>query len=70
MYVLPNLRGYQIRQGTITLASGAKTHQLFKVPIEELSAWDAAHDDSGRSLSHEGSLEQSSDASNTVVEKA
>jgi len=70
IYVLPNMRGYRIRQGIITLESGAKTHQLLKIPVEELSAWDATHDASGRSLRDEDGLEQRSDATNTVIEKA
>ncbi|XPS81088.1 hypothetical protein M3J09_013031 [Ascochyta lentis] len=59
IYVIPKVRGYRIRQGLITLDSGARSHKLFKVPIDELAAWDATHDAVGRELADGGSPGQS-----------
>ncbi|KAH6633472.1 amino acid permease-domain-containing protein [Boeremia exigua] len=69
LYVLPNFRGYRIRQGIITLDSGAKTHKLFKVPVGELSAWDATHDALGRELNDAGSSDQDVQVGESVKDK-
>lgn len=70
IYVVPKIRGYRIRQGIITLDSGAKTHKLFKVPIAELAAWDASHDALGRELDDGSSTEQVVQLDEKTVEKA
>ncbi|WVR04209.1 hypothetical protein IAU60_001209 [Kwoniella sp. DSM 27419] len=48
---LPKLGGYQLRQTVVTLPDGALTHKMIRVKNEEVDAWDAKHDPSGRSLS-------------------
>jgi hypothetical protein len=51
MYVLPYLGKYSVRQETIFLDSeGTNTHTLVKVPNDEVAAWDAAHDPTGKAL--------------------
>jgi hypothetical protein len=67
--VIPKVRGYQIRQSIIVLDSGAKTHKLVRVPIAELSAWDATHDASGRALGDGDSSEQSVQVEQTITDK-
>lgn len=68
--MIPKVRGYRIRQGVITLDSGAKTHKLFKIPVAELGAWDATHDALGRDLNDGGNSDQSVQVDHTVSEKA
>lgn len=46
--LLPKWRGYALRQEVLSLDNGAQTHQLVKVPIEEIEVWDASHDALGR----------------------
>jgi hypothetical protein len=70
IYVVPKVRGYRIRQGVVTLDSGAKTHKLFKVPLAELAAWDATHDALGRTLDDGGSSEQSVQVGEKITDKA
>jgi len=48
--ILPKLRGYRFRQEVIGLDGGAQTHRLVKVPVAELSEWDASHDAVGRAI--------------------
>ena len=49
MYILPYLGKYTVRQETIYLdGEGTNTHHLVKVPNEKVSAWDAAHDATGK----------------------
>ena len=50
IFVIPRLRGYQIRQIVILLENGAQTHQIVKVPNEEIERWDATHDAAGREI--------------------
>jgi hypothetical protein len=51
MYVLPYLGKYSVRQETIFLdGEGTNTHTLVKVPNDEVAAWDAAHDPTGKAL--------------------
>lgn len=69
IYVIPRVRGYRIRQGVITLDSGAKTHNLIKVPVSELSTWDATHDALGRRVDDADSSDQSVEAGERISEK-
>lgn len=46
--MIPKWRGYQLRQEVIKLANGAQTHEIKKVPNEELAEFDATHDATGR----------------------
>jgi hypothetical protein len=49
MYVLPHFGKYTVRQETIFLDNeGTNTHRLVRVPNHELTAWDAAHDATGK----------------------
>ena len=53
--LIPKVRGYRIRQVVINVDDGAaQTHQLLKVPVEELAEWDATHDAVGRILGGRG----------------
>ncbi|KAJ8110959.1 hypothetical protein OPT61_g6335 [Boeremia exigua] len=69
IYVLPKVRGYRIRQGVITLDSGAKTHKLFKVPVAELAEWDATHDALGHTLNDASSSEHGVQVGKSVTDK-
>lgn len=49
MYVVPRLGGYQLRPEVLHVDDhGAVTHQLVKVPLNELDEWDREHDEAGR----------------------
>ncbi|KXJ87303.1 amino acid permease-domain-containing protein [Microdochium bolleyi] len=50
MFVWPKFRGYRIRPEVLddVDSRGANTHRLVQVPLAELAAWDAEHDDAGR----------------------
>lgn len=48
--LLPKWKAYKLRQAVITLSDGALTHKMVKVKNEDVDAWDATHDPSGRSL--------------------
>ncbi|OXG18472.1 high-affinity methionine permease [Cryptococcus neoformans Tu259-1] len=50
---LPKWKGYKLRQTVITLSDGALTHKMVKVRNEDVDAWDATHDPSGRSLNED-----------------
>jgi hypothetical protein len=51
IYVLPYFGNYTVRQETIVLDDfGTNTHRLVKVPNDELEAWDAVHDPTGKPL--------------------
>jgi hypothetical protein len=51
MYVLPYLGKYSVRQETIVLDDECtNTHRLVKVPNDEVAAWDAAHDPTGKAI--------------------
>jgi hypothetical protein len=53
--LIPKIKGYRIRQVVITVDDGAaRTHQLVKVPVEELAEWDATHDSVGQTLGDRG----------------
>jgi hypothetical protein len=54
-YVLPRLGGYRLRQEVLVLDDGAQSHQILKVPIEDVADWDATHDVVGRPLQDYGS---------------
>lgn len=68
--MLPKLRNYRIRQGVITLDSGAKTHKLFKVPVAELAAWDATHDALGNELNDTASSDRDVQVGEKFIDKA
>lgn len=70
IYVLPKVRGYRIRQGVITLDSGAKTHKLFKVPLAELATWDATHDALGHDLNDTASSDRDVQLGEKITDKA
>ncbi|KAG8156440.1 hypothetical protein KVR01_013674 [Diaporthe batatas] len=46
--LIPKWRGYQLRQVVIKLDNGAQTHEIKKIPNEELAEFDATHDAAGR----------------------
>lgn len=46
--MIPKWRGYQLRQVVIKLDNGAQTHEIKKIPNEELAEFDATHDAAGR----------------------
>jgi hypothetical protein len=49
MYVLPHFGNYTVRQELIYLdGEGTNTHTLVKVPNDEVAAWDALHDPTGK----------------------
>ncbi|ORY26026.1 amino acid permease-domain-containing protein [Naematelia encephala] len=48
--LLPKWGGYQLRQTVITLDDGTVSNFLAKIKNEDLEAWDAKHDLSGRSV--------------------
>jgi hypothetical protein len=51
MYILPYFGKYTIRQETLYLDNeGTNTHRLVKVPNNEVEAWDATHDATGRAI--------------------
>ena len=51
MYVLPYLGKYSVRQEIVFLdGEGTNTHRLVKVPNNEVAAWDAAHDPTGKAI--------------------
>lgn len=46
--LIPKWRGYQLRQEVLKLDNGAQTHEIKKVPNDELAEFDATHDAAGR----------------------
>jgi hypothetical protein len=70
IYVLPKVLGYRIRQGVITLDSGAKTHKLFEVPVAELAARDASHDAHGNDLHDTASSDRDVQLGEKIIDKA
>ncbi|KAL3421229.1 high affinity methionine permease [Phlyctema vagabunda] len=51
IYVLPHFGKYAIRQELVQLSGEtSKFHRLVKVPIEDLTSWDAQHDPLGQKL--------------------
>lgn len=54
-YVLPRFGGYRLRQEVLELEGGAQSHQIVKVPIDDVASWDATHDAVGRPLREYGS---------------
>lgn len=54
MYVLPYFGKYAVRLEIIYLdGEGTNTHRLVKVPNDEVAAWDAAHDPTGKPLDYD-----------------
>lgn len=45
---LPRWRGYRLRQEILVLDNGAQTHNLVKIPVDQLREWDRTHDKAGR----------------------
>ncbi|KAL2260309.1 hypothetical protein VTK26DRAFT_5717 [Humicola hyalothermophila] len=54
IWAIPKLRGYRLRQETVTFEDGAQSHRLVKVPVAEVAEWDATHDAVGRPLGSVG----------------
>jgi len=51
MYVFPYLGKYSVRQEIVVLDDeGTNTHRLARVPNDEVAAWDAAHDPTGKAV--------------------
>ncbi|KAM7197559.1 high affinity methionine permease [Rhypophila sp. PSN 637] len=50
VYIIPRLKGYRLRQQVLFFEDGAQSHQLLKVPVQELAEWDSRHDAVGRPL--------------------
>ncbi|KAJ5274111.1 high affinity methionine permease [Penicillium angulare] len=50
IYIIPKWKGYEFRQTVVQFEDGSITHQLVKIPREELATWDSQHDATGRSL--------------------
>lgn len=48
--LLPKWGKYRLRQVVAVHEDGAVGHKMIKVKNEELEAWDAKHDPSGRSI--------------------
>ncbi|KAF2172738.1 hypothetical protein M409DRAFT_62451 [Zasmidium cellare ATCC 36951] len=44
---LPKIKGYKMRQELLQLGDGAQSHVLVKVPLDQLSEFDATHDANG-----------------------
>jgi hypothetical protein len=78
--LIPKWSGYQLRQEVIKLGNGAQTHQIRKIPNDELAEFDATHDAAGRlrvsssvlhdqktsSASDDGEAEKNTTTQNTV----
>lgn len=48
MKVIPRWRGYRIRTEILEVdENGANTNRLVKVPLADVAAWDAVHDEAG-----------------------
>lgn len=60
IWLFPKLGGYQVRQEVAVFDDGAQSHQLVKVPVQELAQWDETHDATGKRLgdAFEGSSER------------
>lgn len=52
IHVLPNLKGYAIRQALEKVPDGAQATRLIKIPNQELAEWDATHDEHGEIVTH------------------
>lgn len=50
VYIIPKLRGYRLRQQVLFFEDGAQSHQLLKIPADQLADWDSKHDAVGRPL--------------------
>lgn len=50
IYVLPRLRGYNIRQELLTLENSEQTHRLVQILDADIEQWDASHDAVGREI--------------------
>lgn len=49
VWLLPKWRKYELRQTIIHGENGITAHRLVKIGLEDIEAWDAEHDASGRS---------------------
>lgn len=48
MKLIPQWRGYRIRTEILEVdENGANTNRLVKVPLADVAAWDAVHDEAG-----------------------
>ncbi|KAJ5603149.1 hypothetical protein N7537_006105 [Penicillium hordei] len=47
-FLIPKWKGYKLRQEVISLDDGVQSNRLKKVPVAEISEWDATHDAAGR----------------------
>jgi hypothetical protein len=63
IYVIPQWRGYRIRQEALQLDNGANAHKLVKVPVEKLEQWDNTHDPLGRRITDSTDLRDSASGS-------
>lgn len=45
--LIPQWKGYEMRQELVDLGGGAETHVISKIPVNELMAWDINHDTTG-----------------------
>ncbi|KAE8346699.1 hypothetical protein BDV24DRAFT_147360 [Aspergillus arachidicola] len=57
--LLPKYKGYEFRQTVLEFDDGSVAHNLVKVPVAELTSWDAEHDAAGR-LRHRTTYQSSS----------
>ena len=74
MYLLPKWKGYRIRTEILEVDdNGANTNRLVQVPLAELEAWDAAHDEAGqlrRRQVHTGDSDRTSSHGERVVNES
>ncbi|KAI9163422.1 High-affinity methionine permease [Paramyrothecium foliicola] len=47
-HLFPKRKGYRLRSEVVSLGNGAQTHQIRKIPVDKVEAWDANHDATGR----------------------
>ncbi|KAF7159607.1 hypothetical protein CNMCM5623_004987 [Aspergillus felis] len=64
---LPRLGGYTFRQIILQMEDGATAHKLVKVPNEQLKAWDAEHDATGRELVKEEAVSTAVDVKHELA---
>ncbi|GIJ91786.1 hypothetical protein Asppvi_010759 [Aspergillus pseudoviridinutans] len=64
---LPRLGGYTFRQTILQMEDGATAHKLVKVPNEQLKAWDAEHDATGRELAKEEAVSTAVDVKHELA---
>ncbi|KAJ5518889.1 Amino acid/polyamine transporter I [Penicillium expansum] len=49
-FLIPNWKGYRLRQEPLKLDGGVQSNRLRKVPVAELAEWDSTHDAAGRPI--------------------